>query len=318
MEYLFAPLEGITYPEFRKVHARLFPGAAEYYAPFIAPGSGGFKPGFLKKHYPDSACGYRLIPQLLANNAELFLETANLLADMGFDELNLNIGCPSGTVFAKHKGAGMLTDLSSLQIFLDKVFAETPVKLSIKTRMGVESTGEFAEILRIYNAYPVSKLIVHARSRSGYYKSPVDRRGVAAAMMCSDLPICYNGDVFSSQDLNALMEVIPGLASVMIGRGAVANPALIRMLSGGKELSAEELQSFLRELLEAYRQSNLGESVSIRRMKELWYYMGSLFPGGEKRLKAILKARNTAEYENALSELFASGCFNGQKSFINL
>ena len=108
MEFLFAPMEGITFALFRQIHHMMFPGITEYYTPFIAPDSeGSFKPKYLRDLTSDRSANLSVIPQILANNATAFSITAGKLQALGFTEFNLNAGCPSGTVFAKHKGAGM-------------------------------------------------------------------------------------------------------------------------------------------------------------------------------------------------------------------
>ena len=77
---------------------------------------------------------------------------------MGYGEVNLNLGCPSGTVTAKGKGAGFLGDLPRLERFLDEIFARSPLPISIKTRMGVSDPEEFGPILALYNRSPVKEL----------------------------------------------------------------------------------------------------------------------------------------------------------------
>ena len=305
MEFLFAPLEGYTYPEYRKVHNRIFPGTDCYYSPFIAPsGRGEFKPGFLERLHPDIKYGIPLVPQILANNPLAFVDTARKLQDLGYNEVNLNVGCPSGTVFAKHKGSGMLTDLYSLEDFLDTVFSGTDVGISIKTRMGVLSTGEFPAILEIYNRYPIKKLIIHARDRAGMYQSTPDIEAFISALSASKNPVCYNGDIFSADDFAGLIDKTPNLQSVMIGRGLLANPALIRMLRGGVPLQLSEFREFHDSLIEAYL-ARLDEHITLNRMKSLWYYMDSLFDADAKLFKAIGKAKNLADYKTAISSLYS-------------
>ena len=218
MEYLFAPMEGITFSTYRILHSRLFPGADEYYTPFIAPDTqGSFKPKFLRELTRDGASGgqggsgAKVIPQLLVNSPGPFVLTACKLRDLGFDEINLNAGCPSGTVFSKHKGSGMLSDMSSLEAFLDGTFAGAEkygFKISIKTRMGVHSTDEFPGIAGLYSRYPVSKMIIHARDRDGLYKSRPDIEGFAKACRSFSCPVYYNGNIFSAADTDKVLKAL--------------------------------------------------------------------------------------------------------------
>ena len=313
MEYLFAPMEGITFSLYRILHHRMFPGVSEYYTPFIAPDAkGSFKAKYLRDLTDDHGEGLVIIPQLLANRAEAFNVTAGKLHALGFDTINLNTGCPSGTVFSKHKGAGMLADLSTLDAFLDGVFShaeQNGFRISIKTRMGVQTTDEFPAVLELFNHYPAAKLIVHARAREGYYKSTPDLAGYAAAAARSRAPVCYNGNLFSAEDLAHLRESSPQTQSVMIGRGAVANPALIREMQGGQPLQREELQEFHDRLLEGWLERGLQQNYTVERMKTLWQYMQVCFPDSRKEIKAVLKAKAMPDYRSAVSVLFRTGAF---------
>ena len=310
MLYSFAPMEGVTSHLYRRVHSRMFPGADLYYAPFIAPDGGGkFKAGGRRDILPENNRDLELIPQVLCNTPEAFLAVARELAAMGYGEVNLNAGCPSGTVVPKHKGAGMLVDLRSLDDFLAEVFSRCPIAVSVKTRLGLESTEEFPAILEIYNKYPLSRLIIHARDRAGMYKSTPDLAAFAAAFKNSRAPVCYNGNLFDAASLAAVTDQVPGLKQVMAGRGAAANPALFRQLRGGKALEAEELREFLARLLEVFLADGLGERYALARLKELWYYVIHMFPGSEGT-KRINKALTVADYRSAVDALFASGAFS--------
>ena len=305
MELLFAPMEGITFAGFRKLHHELFGGATEYYTPFIAPDSNGSLRHKYLKELTDDA-GVPTVPQLLVNRPEAFNLTAEKLHDLGFAEINLNAGCPSGTVFSKHKGAGMLADLESLNRTLDGIFSHAErlgYRVSIKTRMGVHSTGEFPEILEIYSRYPVAKLIVHARCRDDFYQGEPDAAGFQAALGRCRFPAVYNGNIFSAADLEKLKIRIPELPAVMLGRGAVTNPALCRELQGGEALKAGELADFHDRLVELWLQSGLEPRFTVERMKTLWSYWQALFPDAKKERKALFKARTPDDYRAAAKAL---------------
>ncbi len=303
---LFAPMEGITFAQFRALHHAMFPGADEYFTPFIAPDSkGSFRPKFLKEL--TSGSSVPTIPQLLVNNAEAFNLTAEKLQDLGFEEINLNAGCPSGTVFSKHKGAGMLRDLDSLNRTLDGIFVHAEqrgYRVSIKTRMGVHSTAEFPEILAVYNRYPLSRLIVHARCRDAFYQGEADWKGFLDAAGNCRFPLVYNGNIFSAADLQNLYAEQPGLVSCMIGRGAVTNPAIFRELRGGAPLQMEELKQFHDRLIETWLSAGLDPHYTAERMKTLWVYWQTWFPDAKKQMKAILKARDLSSYLNAVVAVF--------------
>ena len=305
MELSFAPMEGITYSAYRRLHAQFFPGADRFYAPFIAPDSTGrFKAGSLRDVLPENNAGVRLVPQLLCNAAAPFLAVARELAALGYEEVNLNAGCPSGTVVAKHKGAGMLGDPAALDACLAEIFSRCPLRVSVKTRLGLHSAAEFPALLAVYRQYPLSRLIVHVRDRDGLYRSAPDREAFAAALDCP-FPVEYNGNLFTPADMAALRARYPALRAAMLGRGAVANPALFRQLRGGAPLQAGELLEFHDRLVAAYLADGLAPHHTAARMKELWFYQRCLFPGGERAVKAVLKSKSLSDYQAAVRALFA-------------
>lgn len=311
----FAPMEGVTGASYRRIHSEMFPGADRYYAPFIAPDSqGNFRLKHLRDVLPDNNQGISLVPQILANSPEAFLSVAGQLRELGYEEVNLNAGCPSGTVVAKHKGAGMLLDLRSLDDCLAEIFSRCPIAVSVKTRMGVEQTEEFTQILAIYNKYPIRRLIIHARARAGMYKSAVDLPAFLAALPQCRCPVWYNGDIFSPEDM-AKLKAADGLAGVMLGRGAVSDPALPRLLRGGNGLTAGELKAFHDALLESFLAEGLGEQAAMARLKELWFYMLYKFPDSKKEAKALLKSQRLSDYRAAAEALFASGKFDAGSFF---
>ena len=316
MQLFFAPMEGITSYLYRRVHASMFSCVDRYYAPFLAPdGEGNCRWKELRDLLPENNPQGLPVPQILCSRPEAFLKLSKELAAMGYEEVNLNAGCPSGTVVPKHKGAGMLGDLEALDAFLAEVFAHCPLRVSVKTRMGLTSTEEFPAILRIYEKYPLSQLIVHARSRTGMYKSPAEPEAFAAAFQKSELPLCYNGGILEAADRDRLCRLIPELKQLMLGRGAAANPALFRILQGGEALEAAELRDFMDRLQGEFLAAGLPERFALARLKELWYYWIWMFPGSGREAKAIGKAQTAADYEAAITRLFERGSFSPEGKF---
>ena len=316
MELYFAPMEGVTTYLYRRVHAEMFPGVARYYAPFLAPdGQGNCRKSSLRDILPENNRDVVLVPQILCNRPEAFLRAAGLLKEMGYEEVNLNAGCPSSTVVPKHKGAGMLLDLNSLDAFLNEIFSRCSLKISVKTRLGVESTAEFPTVLEIYNRYPVHQLIIHARDKAGMYRIRPDLEVFASALNDSRAPVCYNGNLFSPGDLQTVLDAAPGLSAAMLARGAVANPALFRQLQGGAPLAAEELADFLRRMEDAFLAAGLPERYALDRLKELWFYCVHMFPGSPKAAKAINKTRTLNDYHAAVDALLRSGSFTPCAAF---
>lgn len=305
MEYYFAPMEGVTGALYRRIHHKYFPGVDAYYMPFLTPTRDRvFTPRGLRETAPEHNQGFRAVPQLLTRDSGDFCWAANALFDMGYDEVNLNLGCPSGTVVAKGKGAGLLSDLSALEELLDGIFAGVQGPVSVKTRLGLESPEEFGPLLELLSRYPISLLIVHPRVRKDFYKEPVRRKEFSLAHRDYPSPLCYNGGLFTPEDCEALLRDYPRVQSLMLGQGLLRNPALIRQAKGGPPPTVEELRAFHDELYHSYLEAFRSGRNTIFHMKELWSYLGTLFEGSEKLLKQIRKAQDTAHYEGAVEQIF--------------
>ncbi|MDO5377045.1 MAG: tRNA-dihydrouridine synthase family protein [Clostridia bacterium] len=303
----FAPLEGMTDAVFRRTHHALFPGVAKYFIPFISPTQNlRFTARDLAAVSPEHNAGLFVVPQILTKNADHFLWCARSLCDMGYGEVNLNLGCPSGTVTAKGKGSGMLMDLFALERFLDCVFARTPVPVSVKTRIGYSDPDEFGELLSLFSRYPVCELIIHPRTRAEFYRGTPHREIYAAALEQTALPVAYNGDLFTAQDCLALMSACPNTRALMLGRGLIANPALARELAGGPGLTLSDLRAYHDRLLEAYLTA-YPVHIALGRMREIMKHVVCCFDGAQKPRKAIRKAVSLAAYEQAVQNLF-EGC----------
>lgn len=299
MRCYFSPMEGITSYLHRNIHHRFFPGVDGYYMPFVSPSQGHT---FTRREKadicPEHNNGVPVVPQLLTRRAEDFLWAAGELAAMGYGEVNLNLGCPSGTVTAKGKGAGFLAYPEELERFLDTIFsANLPIAISIKTRLGMRDEGEFPALLALYNRYPVKELTIHPRVQRDLYRLPVRPAAFAQAAEHCNAPLCYNGDLCTVEDGRQVERAYPQVEALMWGRALVADPALIRKWQGGPPATAAELETFHRTLYDAYTEAFGSRRNAMLRMKEIWYYHIHLFRGGEKHAKHIRKARETSEFE---------------------
>ena len=164
MRLYLAPLEGITGWIYRSAVYECFGGFDKYFVPFIRPNQmGHFSAREKKDILPAHNAGMRTVPQILTNQAGDFLRTAAKLKEYGYEEVNLNLGCPSKTVVTKRRGAGFLAEPERLEAFLDEIFGKCPIRISVKTRLGMEEPGEFTRLLKIYNKYPMEELIIHPR-----------------------------------------------------------------------------------------------------------------------------------------------------------
>lgn len=306
LKHYFAPMEGITDHIFRTIHHRYFPGMDKYFTPFFSPTADGrFPPRDRRDFLPEANAGVPVVPQLLTRHAADFLWAARALGGMGYEEVNLNLGCPSGTVVAKGKGSGMLTDLAALETFFDEVFAKTSVAVSVKTRLGRYDPGEFPKLLELFNRYPIAELTVHCRVRDDFYKKPAQPEVFALALKESRNPVCYNGDLVTAEKYRAFAVRFPETPAVMLGRGLVADPALVRRLQGGGGVEKGELRAYLGELFEAYSSAFGSPKSALGRMKEHWFYLICLFEGGEKFDRELKKAADPVAYQTLVERIFA-------------
>lgn len=300
-----APLEGITTYNYRNAHRQYYSGVDKYFTPFLSPGTNKLfttreKNDVLPEHNPDIT----VIPQILTNQAADFLKVAVELQKYGYTELNLNLGCPSGTVVSKGKGSGFLAHPKELEHFLTTIFEQYTGKLSIKTRIGKDSPEEWEALLEIFNGFPLEELIIHPRVQRDFYNNSPNLEAFEKAIKLSKNPVVYNGDIFSEQDYKTFIAQFGVQLPIMLGRGVIANPGLIRLLKGEGGLNKHTLKEFHDTIYEGYVEIMSGERDVLFKMKEIWHYMIHVFTNHEKYAKKIKKAQKGLEYQGIVTSLF--------------
>lgn len=310
----FAPLEGITGYIYRKAYDEYYGGISRYYSPFLVTRDRGImKKKELRDILPENNEGIALVPQLLTNQSENFLQAAKQLQEQGYSEVNLNLGCPSGTVVSRGRGAGFLDSPIQLHKFLEEIFSKCECDISIKTRIGMYDTDEFEGLLKIYNEYPIKELTIHPRTRQEFYKGSPHREVFSYAYENSTNPLCYNGDIHSYDELQEIQEAYPKLGAVMLGRGLIARPGFVQCKDENiiaiAERSKKHFKGFIDRVLEDYREEMSADIHALHKMKELWIYMAPHFTNYEKYLKKIKKTDKLMEYKAAVSSLLANENF---------
>lgn len=310
MQFYLAPMEGLTGYVYRSAYHKYFPAADRYFTPFITNKkmSSRERNDILPEHNE----GMTVIPQILTNQAEDFLSLTKELKEYGYDTVNLNLGCPSGTVVAKRRGSGLLAWPHTLDAFLDEIFSSCDCRISIKTRLGTTDTDEWETLLAIYDKYPLEELIIHPRIQKDFYKYTPRMECYRTTYETSRHSLCYNGDLFSTADFQKLCHDFPLTEKVMLGRGVLQNPWLIGMLRSTDPASSENLAPADKELLRAfcedlcagYARVISGDKNVLFKLKALWIYLGTSFTNLQKYLKKIKKANRLAEYEEAVDSLF--------------
>lgn len=307
MQLYMAPLEGITGYIYRNAYYKCYGDIDRYFAPFIM--SRRLNQKEIRDILPENNRGMELVPQILANRAEDFLAIAKAIQSYGYQLVNLNLGCPSPTVTSRNRGAGFLELTRELDRFLEDIFAACPMKISIKTRIGVEDEEEWPLLLKIYEKYPLEELIVHPRLKTDQYKPGTIHREafeMAAEKSCHSL--CYNGDITSVSDYDELLQQFPETDKIMLGRGILRKPWLPSEIKNGEKKDPqqykEKLKEFHEELLNGYVDYMSGDKNTLYKMKELWAYLGTSFTNPEKYLKKIRKAQRVSEYKIWADNLF--------------
>ena len=306
MRYYMAPMEGVTGWVYRNAFHRHFTGPDKYYMPFLSPRSEHhFSKKELQDVLPEHNAGLSAVPQLMTRSAEDFVWAAGELGRMGYREVNLNLGCPSGTVVAKGKGSGLLARPEELDAFLDGIYsAPLDVSVTVKTRLGLRAPEEFEALLEVFGKYPIPELTVHPRVQKDFYKNHARPEWFARAWEVSPAPLCYNGDLVSLADCRAAAARFPGIEALMLGRRLIANPGLISRLRGGPGTDRDALRAFHDELYQGYCETFHSRRNAVMRMKEVWFYLIHLFRDSERHAKKLRKAADPSEYEARAAAVF--------------
>lgn len=308
MQIYLAPMEGITTFIYRNAFARHYGEIDKYFTPFLSNKNLNYKE--INEVLPEHNKGLTVVPQILANQPEVFLSIAVRLSDYGYREVNLNLGCPSGTVVAKKRGAGFLGIPDTLESFLEEIFDKCPLEISIKTRIGIDSVGEWDKLLTIYKKYPLKELIIHPRLQKEFYDgSPHTEIFRSAQERLCEFPLCYNGDIVSKASYDTITGEFMPVERIMLGRGVLANPTLPATLKTQNPEtlpSADDIKRFRAfhdEILEGYRNLMSGDQPVLFRMKELWTYMRQ-YPGlTDKQLKQIRKVKKIDDYQKIIHQI---------------
>ena len=316
-EYAFAPMEGITTAPFRRLHQQYFPGIDRYYTPFaVANQTKSFQRREIRDILPSANEGIPVVPQILGNKADEVAWALEELASYGYHEINFNLGCSMPQIAKRGKGAGFLYPPDRLDHFFHDLFETTilqkgEILLTIKTRIGTEKREEHTQLLQIFNRYPFGKLIVHPRLGSDVYNNTPDMEVFAHWYAESTHPLWYNGDIATPEQVRRMENTYPRLGGIMIGRGLIRRPSLVREVKGEMAAEPTELCAYLEDLLDLYLDMFADPRQAVSKMKEIWWYLGSCYPDRGKELKRLKKCQHAQELRALqriiLQEGFQSG-----------
>lgn len=300
-------MQGVTTALFRRVFHRHFGGIDRALSPFIPAVHGKLPPRrYFKDILPENNVGsIPLVPQLIGKDGAEFRETANRIADdLGYAEVNWNIGCPSPTVTTRGRGSGILPYPDRVDAFLDAACRGLRCRLSVKMRLGLERDDEWEALVDVLHRYPLCEVTLHARTGRQQYGGRADVERFADFYRSMRLPVGYNGDIRTTAFARDLCARFPGLSSLMIGRGLFVNPWLPSAVRGGwderRDFDPAALRRFHDDLYQTYRAAlEGGPGPVLAKMKELWSMWGEDSPG----VRRVLKARSFADYDEAVARV---------------
>jgi len=303
-----APLQGITDTVYRNTFAKYFNGFDVAITPFIlATQSNRIRLSHLKDLLTEDNSGMSIIPQILSNNPEHFVLLARYLFELGYENINWNLGCPYPMVVKKKRGAGLLPHADIVESFLEKTLPSIPNKLSIKTRLGYNQADEIFPLLEIFNQYPLTEIIIHPRTGKQMFEGNTDPHAFGKCLFLSEHPLVYNGDIKDSHTFMVLSHRFKDTDRWMIGRGTIANPFLPAIIKSGSDTFSnkiDKIKLFHDELFDQYRQILSGPSHIVERMKGFWFYFSQSFKDSKKILKQIHKTKKDDQYLEVVDRFF--------------
>ena len=309
---LSSPLQGFTDFRFRNAFHKHFGGIDTFYSPYIKlNGKLVVKGSYERDILPENNTTLEVIPQIITNDAEEFLFVAKYVQQMGYKELNWNLGCPYPMVAKCGMGSGLISNTSQIEHILKRVHNETDIIVSMKMRMGYENPTEILDVFPILEQYPIKNIAIHARIGKQLYKGGVDLDSFQKCLDTSKQKIYYNGDITSVAKFKELQERFPSIDHWMIGRGLIADPFLPSMIKNNTteypKNRFEIFEAFHDEIYQQYDAYLQGPTPIRMKMLGFWEYFSESFSNPQKTFKKIKKAGNSKNYEIAVKEIFKNG-----------
>ena len=309
---LSSPLQGFTDYRFRNAFQHYFGGIDTFYSPYIKlNGKLAIKGSYERDILPENNTTIEVIPQIITNDAEEFLFVAKYVQQLGYKELNWNLGCPYPMVAKCGMGSGLISNTSQIEHILKRVHNETDIIVSMKMRMGYENPTEILDVFPILEQYPIKNIAIHARIGKQLYKGGVDLDSFQKCLDTSKQKIYYNGDITSVEKFRMMQERFPSIDHWMIGRGLIADPFLPSMIKNNTteypKNKLEIFEAFYDTIYQEYDAYLSGPTPIRMKMLGFWEYFSESFSNPQKTFKKIKKAGNSKNYEIAVKEIFKNG-----------
>lgn len=307
MHFALAPLQTYTDYHFRNALQAVFGGVDRWYAPYLKMNNDGtIKSAPMLDILPKNNTTITLVPQAMASNAADFLTMARYAEGLGYTEINLNIGCPYPMVTNKKLGAAMLCQQEDLIVMVEAILKESPLKLGIKMRMGMEDTSDILQLLPRLNDYPLTEIMVHARYAKQLYTGTCDHDRFAECISLTKHQLWYNGDITDAESFNHVQTLFPSIDHFMIGRGALANPALFSELKDNSRMSArifyDKLNEFNGHITESLLACNPDTGYALSKLKSYWEYLCEGIDDGNKLYRKLKKSKTYLEFTDFVAE----------------
>ena len=178
---------------------------------------------FYEDEHPISA-------QLFGSSPSVLAEAARLVEDLGFDLVDLNLGCPAKKVVKCNGGSGLLRDLPLIRQIFEAVRAAVKIPFTVKFRAGWNDDEIVCvELARMAESCGLGAVALHARTREQGYSGNARWEWIASVKQAVKIPVIGNGDIRSPEDACAIVAQT-GCDAVMIGRMAPANPWIFRQI----------------------------------------------------------------------------------------
>lgn len=306
---ILAPIRGVTTATYRNVYSKYFTGLDEAMAPFI-PTTHGKKisNSHMKEILPqNNSSSIPLIPQLIGKSSEDFIQAANFISDLGYKEVNWNLGCPAPTIRKKQRGSGLIPFPDIISKFLKKAASESKCNISVKIRLGIENPNEIFNVIPVLNDSDITNLTIHPRTALQNYEGKPDIERYKKALNLLKIPVIYSGDINNLEFFENIKENCPETSAWMLGRGVLYDPylpAIIKKDCNEKDRDLKIIKLFHDELFTIYEEELFGPTSILGRMKELWSYLYKSFPKGDKLFKKIKKSVTIKKYSSVIEEYF--------------
>lgn len=316
MQLILAPMQGLTEVMYRRVYSHCFPEAIDSaVSPFLSLTHGNLEAACKKIDdvLPEVNTGLMpVVPQILGRETDEFVALANRLSDLGYTEVNWNIGCPVRRVAHKHRGSGILPYPQEVAEILESVLPRLKCRLSVKMRLGYADSEEIFRLIPILNQFPLASVIVHPRTGLQQYGGSVDMDTFRRVVPLLLAPVVYNGDINSVAQYMSIRQEFHKLQGIMIGRGIVRDPTLplqIRAAEGTlpSHLSTDNLPQQRRdmqmELLTAIAESPISMEAKTRKAKEYWCLTADGFGLDASQRRSVLLKRTFGEVCQTIDQL---------------